>query len=279
VLAPIRFPRTQWLVLREIVALVRRQHRLLVAMARREITDRFVGSFLGVVWSVLHPLILMGVYVVIFLAIFKARVPGKADDEFSFASYMISAYLPWMTFADVLNKSGSIVADRPNLVKQVVFPLEVLPLKGVLASLLPQLVGTAFLLLYGVFVVHRVPATWLAWPALFACEVLILSGVALGLSAIGVYFRDLKEIAAVASMISFYTTPILYDLDMAPRWIVPVLLANPLTWFVWPFRDACWLGRVTGPGAWIALPLASVVALVLGYRTFRRLKPHFANAL
>lgn len=277
--APVRIPWIHYCALREIAGILRKHWRLLFAMAGREISDRFVGSFLGVVWSLLHPLILMGLYVVIFATIFKVRVPGAADSQLDFAAHMISAYLPWLVLSEVLTRTCSAVSERPNLVKQVVFPLEILPLKSVLAILLPQLVGTAFLIAYEIVRTGGLPATWVWWPVLFFFEVMLVSGVAFGLAAVGVYFRDLKEIATVFALFSFYLTPILYSLEMAPDWLRPILLWNPMTWYVQPFRDACFFGTFSRPEAWIAMPIASVVILVFGYRSFRRLKPQFANAL
>jgi lipopolysaccharide transport system permease protein len=279
VTAPVRIPRIHYVALCEIAGILRRHWRLLFAMAGRDISDRFVGSFLGVAWSVLHPLILMGLYVVIFSTIFKVRVPAAADSQLDFAAHMISAYLPWLVLAEALSRTCSAVSERPNLVKQVVFPLEILPLKSVLAILLPQLVGTAFLAAYVLVRSGGLPATWALWPLLFFFELMLVSGIAFGLAAVGVYFRDLKEIGAVVAMFSFYLTPILYSLEMAPDWLRPVLEWNPITWYVQPFRDACFFGTVTRPEAWIAMPIASVVVLVFGYRSFRRLKPQFANAL
>ena len=115
---------------------------------------------------------------------------------------------------------------------------------------------------------------------------MLISGLAFGLSAIGVYFRDLRDIANVFTMILFYATPILYSswtLDRVQNKshavIMEVMAWNPLSYYVRPFRDACFVGGFEYPVAWIALPIVSLIVLVAGYRLFRKLKPQFANAL
>lgn len=276
--APLRQPFAHGAAGLELIRVMARHRRLITAMAWREVSDPLAGSFLGLAWALFHPLIMMAVYVLVFSTIFQVRVPG-AEGTGSFALYMLSGYLPWMVLAQVLVSSCGSVADRPELAKQVVFPLEVLPLKGVVAALVPQLVGTAFLAGYQWFVQGALPCTWLAIPALLACEAAVLAGVAFAMAASSVYFRDLKQLASVAVMVGFYLTPILYSLEMAPAWLGDILRWNPVSYFIAPFRDACFYGELRTPWAWVALGLSTLVFPVAGYRMFRKLKPYFASVL
>jgi lipopolysaccharide transport system permease protein len=277
-LFPFREPFVHIQVLFEFFRMLSKRRRLIFEMARREIADPFSGSFLGVSWAIFHPLILITVYVLIFSFVFKVRVPAGSESA-SFTLYMLSGYLPWMTFGDVLIKSCSSVADRPNLAKQVVFPVEVLPFKGIVASLVPQLVGLTALAGYGYWQIGSLGPSWLLiFPILFG-QIMILSGIAFTMAALSVYFRDLKQLATVAVTVGFYLTPILYSIEMAPDWLKPVLSHNPITYYIAPLRDACYYGSITEPNAWIAFGIASVLLPVFGFRVFRRLKPYFASAL
>lgn len=268
-------------VLQELARLIRRNRLLLMEMTRRQICDPFAGSSLGYVWSFVHPLVQMGIYAVVFAFVFRPQVVHMAGDplQMNFTVHMIAGYLPWMVFSSVLGQAPSAVLGEANLVKQVVFPLEILPLKKLLAVLLPQAVGTVFLLAYTLIMYRTLPWTWVFWPFFVACELMLVAGIAFFVSAVGVYFRDMKDIAQVATSMLFYLTPILYSVEMAPGWLKWILILNPVTFLVQPFRDICFHGQVAHPVSWIALPVMSVVSLVCGYRVFRKLKPYFGNAL
>lgn len=272
-------------VLRDLWRDVVRYRQLLVEMTWRELADPFAGSMLGVTWSVLHPLLMMAVYAAVFSIIFR----GQSEENihgFDFTVQMMSAYLPWMAFSHGVLSGCSAVRNKANLVKQVVFPLEVLPLKTVLACLLPQAVGTAFVFFYSLIRFGAVPWTWTLWPLLLLFEVMLLGGVVMAVSAIGVYLRDLRDVLQVLFMILFYATPILYTENTlhhgnpnVQRIIDGLLTFNPVSVLVRPFRDACYFGEVRYPSAWALLAVVSVLTLAFGYRTFRKLKPYFGNAL
>jgi len=280
-------PKVHLHVLLEFARLVRQRRALLIELVRREGFDQFAGSWAGAAWAILHPLVQMFVYVGIFAFIFRVRPAigeGLNPYGFDFTVQMISAYLPFIVFLNMLSAAPDAVSGQANLVKQVVFPIELLPLRGVLAALLPMTVGTAFLLAYSLIKFQTLPWTWLLWPVILPFQMLTVAGLAYALSAIGVYFRDLREITRVLATILFYLTPILYTEHMIAtnegmEWLGAGLRLNPLSYLVWPFQDLAFYGHFQHPAAWVALPLGSIVIFVAGYRIFRKLKPYFGNAL
>lgn len=281
VVAIVRQPAVFIRVLQELGTLISRNRLLLIEMTRRQICDPFAGSSLGYVWSFVHPLVQMGIYTIVFAFVFRPEVVHMDGDPLmmNFTVHMIAGYLPWMVFSSVMNQAPTAVLGEGNLVKQVVFPLEILPLKKLLAVLLPQAVGTIFLIGYTLIRYHTLPWTWVFWPLFVVCELMLVAGIAFFVSAIGVYFRDMKDIASICTSMLFYLTPILYSVEMAPGWLKWVLTLNPVTFLVQPFRDICFHGQVAHPVSWILLPVISVISLVCGYRVFRKLKPYFGNAL
>jgi len=271
--------------LRDIGLEMVRYRRLLLEMTWRELADPFAGSFLGVAWSVLHPLLMMAVYAGVFSIIFRGA-PEENVHGFDFTMQMISAYLPWMAMTNCVLTGCSVIRHKSNLVKQVVFPLEVLPIKTVLASLVPQVIGTLFLLFYSLIRFHSLPWTWILWPLLFAFEVVLLSGLVLAVSAVGVYLRDLKDVLQVLFMVLFYATPVLYtentlhpDNPAVLKVLDFLLTFNPASLLVRPFRDACFFGEFRYGWLWVLYPIISVLMLAFGYRVFHKLKPYFGNAL
>lgn len=278
-------PFTTVQVLRDIGRDVVRYRRLLLEMTWRELADPFAGSFLGVAWSVLHPLLMMAVYATVFSIIFRGS-PEENVHGFDYTMQMISGYLPWMAMTNSLLAGCKAIRNKAGLVKQVVFPLEVLPIKTVLANLVPQVIGTAFLFCYSVVRFHEVPWTWALWPIMFAFEIMLLSGMVMAVSAIGVYLRDLGDVLQVLFMILFYATPVLYtertlhlNDPTAMKVIDFMLTFNPASMAVRPYRDACFFGEIRYDWTWVLYPIVSVLMLVIGYRVFRKLKPYFGNAL
>lgn len=281
----VSLPTKTALALRDVSRDVIRYRRLLVEMTWRELADPFAGSMLGVTWSVLHPLLMMAVYATVFSIIFRGA-PEPTASGFDFTVQMISAYLPWMAMTNCVLSGCSAIRNKGNLVKQVVFPLEVLPLKTVLASLVPQIIGTAFLVCYSLIRFGTLPWTWVLWPVLFAFEVMLLSGLVMMVSAVGVYLRDLRDVLQVLFMVLFYATPILYtEKTLHPenptvvRVIDFMLTFNPTSMVVRPFRDVCFFGEIRYTWTWVLYPIVSVLMLTAGYRVFRKLKPYFGNAL
>jgi lipopolysaccharide transport system permease protein len=118
-----------------------RRYRLLIAeMTRREITDRYAGQVLGAAWAIGGPLLTMAVYVFAFTVLFRGRL-GPNDNGLRYTAYVLAAMVPWLALQDVLNRSTVCVSGSASLVKQIVFPTEVLPLKVVLASIPALVVG------------------------------------------------------------------------------------------------------------------------------------------
>jgi lipopolysaccharide transport system permease protein len=257
-----------------------RHHRHLIwEMARREVTDRYTGQFFGVFWAVCHPILLMCLYLFIFAFVFRVRVAGTVGVEGDYSVYLLAGIIPWLCFAEALSKGAVTITGNANLVKQVVFPLEVLPVKSVLASFLTQAVSTLVLAAY-VLVKHQaLPWTILLLPLLFFLQFLFLVGLALMLGALTAFFRDIKDFIQVYCAAGIYLMPVVYLPEMVPAMLRPLLYANPLSYMTWCYQDACFYGRIEHPLAWVVFPLLSGFVFCAGSRLFRVLKILFGNVL
>ena len=158
--------------------LARRYRSLIWELTKREIAERYVGQALGAAWAVGHPLITIGVYIFVFAYVFRMRMGGSSEGSLDYTTYLLSGLIPWLTFADILNRSCSSVTSNASLVKQILFPVEILPIKTVTAALVNQLVATVGLLVY-ILAVHGFmrPLT-IILPGIFAIEVIGLIGLA-----------------------------------------------------------------------------------------------------
>src|SRR3954463_6905967 len=122
-----------------------RNRSLTFALAKREITDKYTRQMIGSLWAIGHPLIHVCVYIFLFQVVLKLRMGGTADIPLDYVAYLLSGLIPWLAVQESLGKGSTVITSNANLVKQVVFPLEVLPVKSVLACFVTQLVGTVCL--------------------------------------------------------------------------------------------------------------------------------------
>ena len=256
------------------------KHRYLtMQMARREIADRYVGQMLGSFWAIAHPLLVMTVYLFMFAYVFDMRMGGSADLPLNYAVYLLSGVVPWLAVAEVLNKGPITVTSNASLVKQVVFPVEILPTKTVLAATVPLLIGLTVLVGYVLTMYHALPWTYVLLPLVVIMHLALMTGLSFILGALGVFVRDLKDVIQVLTLVGIYLMPVLYLPDMVPAIFRPLLYLNPFSYLIWCYQDACYFGRIAHPVAWVVTLVLAVSILWLGARLFGRLKPMFGNAL
>jgi lipopolysaccharide transport system permease protein len=255
-----------------------KNRRLLFEMAKRDISDRYSGQVLGTMWAFVHPVITIAVYIFMFAVVFRMKVDGGLDVPGDHTLYMISGIVPWLVVADVLGRSSAIVASQASLVKQVVFPVEILPVKMVLATLPTFLIGFAGLAIYGLSVGRASPAL-LLYPLAAVPFYLFLLGASFALSAIGIFLKDIKEIVQIYTLIGIYVAPVFYFMDWVPDRLKFLVYLNPATMFMEAFHDAAYYGGIRSLTLWLIAALTGVVMCWVGAVIFARLKPHFGSYL
>jgi lipopolysaccharide transport system permease protein len=255
-----------------------KNRRLCVELVRRDLGGQYVGQALGSVWVIAHPMMLMCVYIFVFAFVFRVRLGGTIELPRDYIVYILSGLVPWMAIQTALARSSISMLNQANLVKQVVFPTEVLPFGSVLIALVPQFVGICVLALYTIITSWTLPWTYVLLPLLLALEFLFLSGVAFVLGPITPFFRDIKDLVAVSTVIGVYLVPAVYPPSMLEKFNL-MFRCNPLSYPIWLFQDITYYGHIEHPTAWIVTPIMSVLSFALGYRVFARIKPYVANAL
>lgn len=267
----------------QLIVLLTRYRQLTWEMTKREVSERYAGQVLGTLWAVGHPVLLMALYVFIFAYVFPTRLGLGSDLPRTYVLYILSGLIPWITFADAINKSTVVIIGNASLVKQVAFPLEVLPVKVVLAVSVTQLVATPLLLSYALaFDPQGLPWTALAWPLLFGFQLLAMVGVAYLLASLTVFLRDLRELAQVFTTAGLFLAPILFLpawLENAWKPLLWVLYLNPFSHLVWCYQDIFYFGRIEHPASWFLFITFSLSVFYVGYRTFRKLKVVFGDML
>jgi len=233
---------------------------------------RYQDTVLGLLWSLMKPLALAGVYYVVFHYLVDLGI----DD---YHLVLVAALFPWIWFQSSVLLATPAFASNGPLIKKVPFPRYVLPFATVVNS------GIHFALSMPIFIGlllwsgDHPNATWLVGiPVLVAVQLVLLMGVLLFIASIDVYFRDLEHFVEVVLNLAFYATPILYTLDSVPEEWEPILLINPLTALMEAWRDLLIRNTLPGIDLWPTLAFA-LVAIIVGTQTFRRLEPGFADAL
>lgn len=263
----------------ELIALFKRRSRLIYELTKREIGERYSGQVFGAFWAIGHPLLLTLVYIFIFGFVFRARTGGSIDMPLDYTAYILSGIIPWLVFQEALSKASTVIIANANVVKQVIFPLEVLPVKSVLATIVTEIIFLFLLLIYTLLTSHTLPWTYVFLPILVLFQALAMIGMSYLFSSIGAYFRDLKDFVQAFLSIAFFILPILYLPESIPAAVRPVLYLNPLSYMIWCYQDILYFGRFAHPWAWAVFLPGSVFVFIFGFRVFRKLKTMFGNAL
>ena len=263
----------------EAIALLTQHSRLIVEMAKRDLTQRYAGQLIGAVWIIGHPLLLTVLYVFLFAVVFNMKIGGTHELPLDYTTYMLAGLIPWLAFQLALSTSCLSIVSNASLVKQFVFHLELLPAKDVAISLVTWFVGMLATLLYILFTQQTAYATWLLLPFVFGVQVLAMMGAAFALSSISVFFRDLKDFITLFVTVGLFLMPVVYLPNMVPSAFRPLLYVNPFSYMTWVYQDVLYFGRIEHPVSWVVYTLWGLASFALGYQIFRRLKPAFSTML
>ncbi len=272
-------PRYNFQAFQELIALLTKHRQLTYELARREISERYSGQLFGTLWTIGHPLVLIFVYIFVFAFVFTTRIGVSSNMPLDYTSYILAGLIPWLAFQECMMKASTVITSSANIVKQVIFPLEVLPVKSVVATLFTQCIFLVMLTIYTLITHHALLWTYLLLPVLFLVQTLAMIGVSYLLASIGAYFRDVKDLVQDFSTVAFFVLPILYLPESVPAALRGILYFNPFSYLIWCYQDVLYFGRFAHPWAWIVFGVLSIFIFVFGYRVFRKLKVMFGNVL
>lgn len=261
-----------------VVRSLRRHSDLLWQMVATDLRGRFVGSSLGLFWTVIHPLVMITVYIVVFSQVMGAKLAGSGD-RYAYGIYLCAGLLPWLAFQEVVVRLTTIFPDNGNLVRKVAFPKMLLFGYVTLSSAINLAVSLGLFVLAMIATGHGVGPLLLLW---IPCVVLQLAfGLGLGMiaSVLHVFVRDTAQFVSVAFQLAFWATPIVYVETILPPWLQRFQTWNPLAAFLRTHRDIVLYGVV--PGATRMLCLAGVTAgtLAIGTGLYRRFRADILDEL
>jgi len=247
-------------------------------LVSRAIRTDYLENVTGFAWLILQPLVLLAVYAFVFTTIFKARIPDAGPG--GFVPYLAVAFWPWTAFSEAVLRSSNVVSANAALIGKVAFPSELLPLSAVSATFLMNMAG--YLAGLGVLQLMGTPIHWLgviaALPVL-ALLYLFASGLALFVSALQVFIRDVSQILPPLMTFWFFTTPILYSSSILPEQFATLMRFNPMSWYVERLRDFILLGNYGLSLYDLAVPVLTILVLWGSLSFFRRFSTHFEDFL
>lgn len=271
------------LVLFDLLAVPRaavRHRSLLWQMTRRNIETRYRGSVLGLVWSFIQPLMMLFIYTFVFSIVFKAKWNVTVgDSQGVFPVIMFSGMAMYNIFQESVLLNCTVIVGNQNLVKKVIFPLEILPIAQMGAT---ALLGVAWLILLviGVLIVfNHVCWTLVFVPLVYFPLLMITLGVSYFVASLGVFFRDIQYVAGIVLQVLFFMTPVFYPIENVPARFQPILRVNPLSPILEQGRQVMIFGEVPDPWLWLQSFVVAFLVLHFGYMWFRSTKRGFADVL
>lgn len=243
---------------------------LLKTNVHKEIRGKYKGSFLGVLWSFLNPLLMVIVYAIVFPYLMRMQ-------QEHYLIYLITGIIPWNFFTTVVTSGCNCVWLNGGIIKKVYFPRSILPISVVCAALVNFLISCFIILLFVIF-----GGVGLSFNILWVIPIAVIQslfslGILFILSAINVYVRDIEYIVQFFMNLVFYATPIIYNPSLIPdrfRWI---LYMNPMTNFINQYRNIFYYK--TSPDLFVLaiMLLLSLLVLCIGYFVFSKLEKGFAE--
>ena len=261
---------------------LRQNHALILQMAKREVIGRYKGSFLGLFWSLINPILMLAVYTFVFSVVFKARLDqdsGLYDDKTSFAIVLFAGLIIFNLFSECLSRAADLILNNVNYVKKIIFPLEILPWVTLGSALFHAGISFSVVLAFLLITGHPIHWTVVFLPVVILPLLLIIMGLMWLLTSIGVFVRDIGQFISLVLTAMLFMSPIFYPASALPESVRSYLFLNPLTFIIEQTRAIILVGNLPD---WTGLAIYFIVALFVasaGLAWFEKTRKGFADVL
>jgi ABC-type polysaccharide/polyol phosphate export permease len=254
-----------------------RYRGLIQSLVARELKARYRGSVFGFLWSFINPLLLLSIYSFVFTTI----MPNGDLRTRPYAVFMFCGLLPWTWFSASLTEATSSLITGGNLIKKVLFPAEVLPIVSVLANMVHFMLGLVILAAFMIGFRHFPNPVSLPWfPIVVLIQLVFTLGLALGLAALTVHFRDIRDLLSNVLTLWFFATPILYAYFLpSVRRFLGLFRLNPFYHLVVSYQEVLFFDHFGHARSLLLLGVVSVAVFLAGYWLFDRLRDSFAESV
>lgn len=258
--------------------------KLIWKLSKNDFKTRYAGSYFGVVWAMVQPVVIVLVYWFVFqIGLSNATAELKKGISVPFVLWLVSGIVPWFYFSESLSNGTNALLEYNYLVKKVVFNINILPLVKTIAALFIHVFFVVFMLLlfalYGYYPgLHTLMVVYFSFSLMF-----FVTGLCMLTSSLVIFFRDLSQIINIFLQVGIWMTPIMWDLEglLAKFPFLAVLKLNPLCYIVYGYRGALFKTGSLADLGWMNVYFWAVTLLVwaVGSHVFRKLKVHFADVL
>ena len=250
---------------------------LIGSMASREVKAQYVGSSLGLLWTLIHPIVMITVFWFVFSIGFKA----KPLNDVPFVVWLTAGLAPWYFFSDIVSGSTGLVVANAHLIKRTIFFPQILPIVKILAALVTHVVFILVLLCLIVFQGQPFSLYFFQSFYYLGCLIVLALGFSWATSALNVFLRDIAQLVAVVLQVAFWVTPIFWDIQMMPEHVQRYLKLNPVYYIIQGYRDSFISFVPFWQHSLYTLYFWGITGGVLlaGAMIFKRLKPQFADVL
>ncbi len=256
------------------------KYRVLIQnLVSRELKARYRGTVLGFLWSFFNPLLLMIVYTLVFGFIIPPRDPAFGNNPLIYALFLFCGVLPWTWFSSSSLESSNVLMAQGNLIKKILFPVEILPVVVVISNFVHFVFGLPILFLFAMIMLKRLTVYVFFLPLVILVQFVFSLGFALLVSSLTVHFRDIKDILSNLLTFWFFASPIIYPMTFITirenPWLQLLLDLNPMTHIMQGYQNCVFFGEMI---RWKRLGVTFLLALflfILGYYIFDRLRDSF----
>ena len=264
-------------LMRELV----KNRKLIFELAKADFRKRFVGSYFGVIWMFVQPIVTVLIYFLIFQLGFKSvpPIPGVP-----YVIWLVPGIVPWFFFQEAMNAGTGCLQEYHYLVKKVVFNVEVLPVIKLVSCLFVHAIFVMIMIAM-FFCRGRLPlATWIQLVYYSAALSVLILALTLITASVQVFFRDMAQLVSILLQFGMWLVPIMWAPEMFdnfPPKVLPILKLNPIHYIVTGYRDSMIAGNwfFERPMQTVYYWVVTLVLLALGLRLFRKLRPHFSDVL
>ncbi|MFC1855225.1 ABC transporter permease [Thermodesulfobacteriota bacterium] len=255
-----------------------KNRELILALAKKDLKERFISNYMGILWAFIHPAVTIFMLWFIFSIGFKSKPTG---DGTPFILWLACGMIPWFFISECLSMGTGSIVEKSFLVKKVVFRVSVLPIVKIMVALVVHLFFV--FIIFAMFIFHGYPLSvyYLQVFYFVFCAVMIMTGLCWLTSALNVFIKDVSQLVSVFLQVGFWATPIFWSLDILPEKYQVIMKLNPFYYITEGFRFTFIKKEWFFEHMNLTLYFwgVTIIVWILGAIVFRRLRPHFADVL
>jgi ABC-type polysaccharide/polyol phosphate export permease len=251
---------------------------LLFQLVRRDFEQRFIGSAIGWIWALIHPLVMLLSWTFVFNVCMDMPVP-PGEGTTNYPLWLFAGMLPWLLFSEAVQRSASSLLEQTNLITKTVFPSEIIPVSVFLSSLVSHLLGLALIVAAAGVLLNQVSVFLVLLPVYIFLIGLLAVGLGWIVASLHVFLRDTAQVVAVVLLLWFWLTPIFITENLFPQKMRFLVVANPFYYLVRGYRKVLLAGTLPSVEDFVIVAVCGAGAFIVGGLFFRHMKRGFADVL